>query len=160
MWIPIWFVRKLYLKLFIGHLGRNTFISRNVDIRKPKNIYIYDNIVINKKVLLDGRGGILVIEDNVDIAQEANIWTLTHDKNSPTHAAIGFPVRIKSHSWVGARSTIMPGVVVGKGAIIAVNAVVTKNVDSKSIVGGIPAKVIGYRDNNLNYTLQFRCWFM
>lgn len=159
MWIPFWAIRKYYLKMFLGHLGKDAFISRNVDIRKPKNIFIGDYSVINKRVLLDGRGGILTIEDNVDIAQESNIWTLTHDINDAFHSAIGFPTKICSHSWIGARSTILPGVTIERGAVVGTNSVVTKDVESKNIMAGIPAKVIGKRNNELKYQFKYKPWF-
>ena len=160
MWIPITWIRRLYVKLFVGEMGRGVYIARNVDIRKPRNIIIGDNVIINKRVLLDGRGGVLKIGDNVDIAQDVNIWTLTHDPNDSNHAPIGKPVTIESHVWIGARSTIMPGVSIQQGAVIGTNAVVTKNVGPLDIVGGIPAKVIGRRNNQLQYEFKYNPWLI
>ncbi|WP_462354514.1 DapH/DapD/GlmU-related protein [Alistipes timonensis] len=54
-------------------------------------------------------------------------------------------VTICSDVWVGARVIILPGVTIGKGAIIGAGAVVAKDVPDYAIVGGVPAKIIGYR---------------
>ena len=55
------------------------------------------------------------------------------------------PVVINDDVWIGARVTILPGVTVGKGAIIGAGSVVTKNIPEYAIVGGISAKVIKFR---------------
>ena len=69
-------IRHLYLRRKLGGLGKSSFISRNVRFRNTKNIFIGEGCVINPYVLLDGRGGKLIIGDNVDIAQESVIWTM------------------------------------------------------------------------------------
>ena len=56
------------------------------------------------------------------------------------------PVTIRQGAWIGANSTIFPGVTVGKYAIVAAGAVVTKDVQDYAVVGGNPAKVIKYLD--------------
>jgi acetyltransferase-like isoleucine patch superfamily enzyme len=52
------------------------------------------------------------------------------------------PILIKRHAWIGVGASIMPGVTVGDNAIVAANAVVTKDVAANAIVGGIPATVL------------------
>ena len=56
---------------------------------------------------------------------------------------------------IGSRVTILPGVTIGKGAVIATGAVVTKDVESYAVVGGVPAQFIKNRSKNLTYTLKF-----
>jgi maltose O-acetyltransferase len=130
-----------------------------IEIRKGKNISIGNNTIINKKVLLDGRGGKLSIGNNVDIGQETNIWTLEHDVHDNNHKDTGSGIIIEDHVWIASRVTVLPGVRIGKGAVIASGAVVTKDVPPLSIVGGVPAKIIGKRNNALNYTLHYKPWF-
>jgi maltose O-acetyltransferase len=130
-----------------------------VELRNGRNVSIGDRVVINRGVLLDGRGGQLIIGDDVDIAQETNIWTLEHDVHSDTHADKGGNVVIEDHVWIASRATILPGVRIGRGAVVACNAVVTKDVPARAIVGGVPAKVIGTRRSQLDYRLSFRPWF-
>ena len=116
-------------------------------------------MIINRSVLLDGRGGRLVIGNDVDIAQESNIWTLEHDVHSETHADKGGDVTIEDHAWIASRVTILPGVRIGRGAVVASGSVVTKDIPPMAIVGGVPAKIIGQRRSRLEYQLHFRPWF-
>lgn len=99
------------------------------------------------------------IGNNVDIAQEVNIWTEQHDYNSATYASTGGEVVIEDYVWIASRATILPGVTIGRGAVVASCAVVTKDVPSMAIVAGIPAKIIGHRQDCLDYKLGCRAWF-
>lgn len=154
--IPSRKIRYFFLKRTIKTFGRNSSCLRFVEIRNGKNIQIGDNSVINQRVLLDGRGGMLKIGNNVDIAQETNIWTLSHDPHDDYHMAKGGNVIIEDYVWIASRVTILPGIRIGRGAIIAANSVVTKDVSANTIVGGIPARFIGKRKSKLLYTLNYR----
>lgn len=72
-----------------------------------------------------------------------NIWTEQHDYNSPTYASVEKPVIIEDYVWIASRATILPGVTIGKESVVASGAVVTKDVPPLSIVGGVPARIIG-----------------
>lgn len=159
MKIPFHWIRDKYLDKRLQSRGKNVEICRNVEIRKPWNISIGNNCVINKNVLLDGRGGNIRIGDCVDIAQDARIWTAQHDYNSPTYEIIGKDVIIEDYVWVASNVTILPGVKIGKGAVLATGCVVTKDVEPYAIMGGIPAKKIGERNHNLQYKLGEKRWF-
>lgn len=84
---------------------------------------------------------------------------MEHDVNDPQHISVGADVVIDDYVWIGARSTIMPGVKIGKGAVVGTCALVTKDVPPLAIVGGIPAKIIGQRKNALTYNLRYIPWF-
>lgn len=143
----------------LNSIGKQTNFLMGLEIRKGKNISIGSNCVINKKVLLDGRGGKLTIGNNVDIAQETNIWTLEHDVNDDYHIDKGADVVIEDYVWIASRCTILPGVTIGHGAVVASNCLVTKDVPPMTIVGGVPAKVIGQRKSGLKYNLKYKPWF-
>lgn len=147
--------RRFYLRFFLNHIGKNTYIGLNVDIRCPQNVYIGDNCVINKNVVLDGRGG-LTLGNNVDVAMETHLWTAQHDYNDDYHGFITAPVEIEDYVWISSRVSILPGVTMHKGAVAACGAVVSKDVPAKTLVGGIPAKVIGERKSALLYKLSFK----
>ncbi|MHB8134986.1 MAG: acyltransferase [Anaerolineaceae bacterium] len=87
------------------------------------------------------------------------IWTLQHDPQSPNFESIGGPVIIEDYAWVSSRVTILPNVRIGKGAVVAANALVTKDVPPYTIVGGVPAKVIGERTKDLKYHLNYQTSF-
>lgn len=158
MWIPCHPLRRIMCKVVMKKFDNSSSIGRNVDIRSPQRICIGKTCNINKHVVLDGRNG-LTIGNNVDIAQEVNIWTEQHDYNDPNYKAVGSPVVIEDYVWLASRATVLPGVTIGRGAVVACGAVVTKDVPPLSIVGGVPAKVIGHRDDNMNYSLGNRPWF-
>jgi acetyltransferase-like isoleucine patch superfamily enzyme len=157
--LPIRWIRVLFFRSMVNRCGSGIGLLRGIEVRQGKNISIGDRAVINKRVLLDGRGGALVIGDDADIAQESNIWTLEHDVNSSSHAATGGDVIIEDHVWIASRATILPGVRIGRGAVVASSSVVTKDVPALSIVGGVPAKIIGQRNNPLTYRLNHKPWF-
>lgn len=156
MRIPIHRFRLLILKSALGSLGDDSTVLLGTKIRSGKNIEIGSNSVINQDTLLDGRGGKLIIGDNVDIAQETNIWTLEHDPNSDAHETKGGNVVIENYVWIASRVTILPGIKIGAGAVVATGSVVTKDVPPMTIVGGVPAKRIGMRKSELLYTLNYR----
>lgn len=114
-------------------------------IRAPKGIHIGAHVSIGPRVLLDGRMG-LEIGNSAVIAYDAIIWTLNHDYNDLYFKGKGAPVKIGDYAWICSRSVILPGINVGEGAVVATGAVVTKDVPPYAIVGGVPAKIIGYRE--------------
>jgi maltose O-acetyltransferase len=126
-------------------MTKNVRFYSGFSVRNPKDLVIEDGVSIGPKVLLDARSG-LTIHKNAVIAYEAIIWTLNHDYNDIHFRGKGAPVDIGAFSWICSRSIILPGVRVGEGAIVASGAIVTKDVEPYSIVGGVPAKVIGYRE--------------
>lgn len=159
MAIPFHLFRNVYLKVVLKSLGNHSEICRCIDIRSPRRIVIGSYSSINKHVVLDGRGGLLSIGNCVDIAQDSRIWTLQHDYNSPDYKAKGGDVLIEDYVWIASGVTVLPGVRIGKGAVVATGAIVTKDVPEYNIVAGIPAKKIGERNKDLKYRLGKRRWF-
>lgn len=158
MWIPCHPLRRFVCYISFKNFSLKSSIFRNVDLRSPYRISVGEYTNINKKCLLDGRGGIK-IGNYVDIAQEVNIWSEQHDYNSADFKSVTSPVYIEDYVWIASRATILPGVRIGRGAVIACGAIVTKDVPSLSIVAGVPARIIGHRDNNMKYKLGDRAWF-
>lgn len=135
-----WGVRMLGVKM-----SKNVKLYAGFSIRNPKGLIIEDGVNIGPNVLLDARCG-LAIRRNAVIAYEAIIWTMNHDYNDINFVTRGAPVEIGAFSWICSRAIILPGVKIGEGAVVASGAVVTKDVEPYSIVGGVPAKKIGERD--------------
>ena len=86
------------------------------------------------------RGGIS-IEDDVLIAANVQLISNNHDLHDRA-LLVCKPVRICRNAWIGAGATILPGVMVGENAVVAAGAVVTKDVEPNTIVGGNPARLI------------------
>lgn len=89
----------------------------------------------------------VIIENDVAIGPNCTLYTHDHiytDKDVPSWkgGVISKPIIIKKEVWIGSGVTILPGVTIGERAVIAAGSVVTKNVESHSIYGGVPAKMI------------------
>lgn len=156
--IPIVSIRLWLMRRYIT-IGHHSNVMLNVEILNfspnKRNIVIGNHCIVNARSVLDGRVGKLIIGNNVDIARETNIFTLEHDPNSNDHMHKAGDVVIEDYVWIASRVTILPGVHIGRGAVVASNAVVTKDVEPMSIVAGIPAKKIGERKSALHYSLNY-----
>lgn len=148
-------IRKAYLKLLGMRIGRGVHIYEGFHIRTPKGIVLEDGVSIGPKVLLDGRKG-LTIEKNAVVAYEAIIWTLNHDYNDIHFCEKGAPTIIGEYAWICSRAIILPGITIGKGAVVASGAIVTKDVPDFAVVAGIPAKVIEKREEK-EYQYGYIC---
>lgn len=142
----LWFYRKL----MNFKLQPKVHIFMNCTFDCSENLSIGENSVINANCRLDNRGG-LTIGENVSISEGVIILTADHDITSSAFAGRSREVTIEDYVWLGTRAMIMPGITIGKGAVVAAGAVVTRNVDPLCVVAGVPAKVIKMRDVNLLY---------
>lgn len=152
-YIPLHTIRNIKYKFFGIKIGKGSTIHMWANFFDPKNIEIGSDTIIGDHAFLDGRDK-LKIGSHTDIASSVMIYNSEHDLSKDDFSAITAPVEIGDYVFIGPRVTIMPNVKIGKGAVIAGGAVVTKDVDSFTIVGGVPAKLIGERKNtNPNYRL-------
>lgn len=107
-----------------------------------KNIHVGENVFFNSGCRVQDHGGVF-LGNNVLIGHNVVLATLDHDldpaKRSLLHCA---PIRIGDDVWIGANATVTKGVTIGDGAVVAAGAVVTRDVPPRTIVGGVPAKVI------------------
>lgn len=87
----------------------------------------------------------IVVADQATISQGVRLCTASHDISSRTMELSTAPIRIAENSWVSGWSIILPGVTIGEGAVVAAGAVVTKDVEPWTVVGGNPAKFIKKR---------------
>lgn len=151
--MPFHSLRRLLYKISGIKIGRNSSIHMWASFFNPGNIEIGEDTIIGDHAFLDGRAK-LIIGSHVDIASRVMIYNSQHDINSGDFHAIEEPVVIKDYVFIGPGVIIQPGVTVKKGAIIAAGAVVTKDVDEFTVVGGVPARLIGERNNKSpNYIL-------
>ena len=109
--------------------------------------------IINRGCCLDTRSGLKIGAD-VSISPEVAILTTQHDINDAEFALQGRAVVIEDHVWIGMRAMVLPGVTIGRGAVIAAGAVVAKDVAPLDIVAGVPARPIGRRALDPIYQLQ------
>jgi acetyltransferase-like isoleucine patch superfamily enzyme len=142
--IPSHLVRRLFFHLGGVKLGKGSTIHVGCRFYQPKHITIGADTIVGNYAVLDGRAP-LSIGSHVDIASEVMIYNSQHDINDPKFQAIEAPVVIEDYVFIGPRAIILPGVTIKKGAVVGAGAVVTKDVESGIVVGGIPAKPIGER---------------
>lgn len=141
--------RNMLLRFAGAAVGRDTVIF---DVRWS-NLYHYgfrrmvfgDRCFVGDDVMIDVRGGV-VLEDDVTISNRAtlvshiNVGYANHPLQTvyPTKEA---PIRIQRGAYIGTGAIILPGVTVGREAVVAAGAVVTKDVSNRTMVAGVPAKV-------------------
>ena len=107
-----------------------------------KNMRFGKRVFINSGCKFQDQGGI-TIGDDVLVGHNCVIATLNHAMDPDRRAdMIPAPVKIGDKVWIGANVTILQGVTIGEGAVIAAGAVVNKDVPARTVVGGIPAKVL------------------
>lgn len=133
-------LRAVVLNRVGFQVGRGTLLAGMPAIAGPGNIYrrlsIGQFCFFNAGCFFDLHGDI-VIGDYVSLGQQVMLLTRTAETSLPPR-----PVRIEAGVWLGARSVILPGVTVGRGAIVAAGAVVAEDVPPDTLVGGVPARVI------------------
>ncbi len=107
-----------------------------------KHTSIGKNVFINHDCSFLDLGGI-TIEDDVLIGPKVSLITENHPIDPSQRKSLDLQsIRIKRNAWIGAASTILPGVTVGENAIVAAGSVVTKDVPDNVVVAGVPAKMI------------------
>ena len=149
-YFPIRYIRHSILIALGMKIGRGSVVYMGCEIRCPSKITIGPRTIVGHGTILDGRGG-LSIGSDVNISSKVMIWTAQHDPQSEFFETVFKSVDIEDHAWISCGTIILPGVVIGKGSVVAAGAVVTKSVNNFTIVGGIPAAKIGNRNMNINY---------
>jgi acetyltransferase-like isoleucine patch superfamily enzyme len=151
--IPSWIVRKAYIKFLGAKIGRHSRIDMGVYIKNVKELKIGDYVHINQGSLLTCAGGV-EIGDCVSISHRVGLFSDGHNVQSCDFAYIKSKIKIEDYVWIGANAMILSGkneITISKGAVICAGAVVTKSVKTFNIVAGNPTKIIGKRNDNLNY---------
>jgi maltose O-acetyltransferase len=161
--IPSHYFRRFCYRLCGIKIGSGSAIHMNAVFYYPPNIKIGEDSIIGERAVLDGRAP-LSIGNHVDIASEVMIYNAEHNISEEDFAdvekSVKEPVVIEDYVFIGPRAIILPGVTLKKGAVVGAGAVVTKDVEEFKIVGGVPAREIGERQNkNPNYKLGRAAWF-
>lgn len=137
---------RLLNELLDGNIGENSTITTPFAGAAFNNMNIGDNVFINSNCLAMARGGI-TIEDDVMIAGNVQLLSNNHDEYE-RQVLLCEKIIIKKGAWIGAGASILPGVTVGKYAIVGAGAIVTKDVPDYSVVVGTPAKVVKKLDKD------------
>lgn len=138
--------RILLLKCFGARIGAETHsIYSTAEIWAPWNLELGDNVALSQHANIYAVDKISIGNNSV-ISREAFLCTASHDISSPIMELTTAPITIGANCWVCARAMILPGVTIGDGAVVAAGAVVTKDVEPWTVVGGNPARFIKKRE--------------
>lgn len=135
---------RLQKEIFKGKIGEGSRVMSPLTAVRPNEVTIGNNVVVMNGCLMMSAGTI-TIDDDVRIAANTQLISNNHDPYNRDVITCK-PVHICKGAWVGAGSTILPGVTVGKYAIVGASSVVTKDVPDYAVAVGNPARVIKYLD--------------
>lgn len=142
-------LRSFYFRTWAKSFGDGSVVMKGVNVSNPYNLSVGENSGLGINAYLSCVAEVS-IGDRVLMGPDVMIFTSDHnwcgiDKTYFNKGMSEAPVIIEDDVWIGARSIILKGIKVGKGATIAAGSVVTKDVESMSVVGGVPAKFIKYK---------------
>ncbi len=143
--------RAFLWSFFLKKIGSKVYIMKGTKIMSPQKVEIGHNVLLNEGVKIGGQIGI-TIGNYVQISYNVNLVSADHSYENHLLPILKQPlngglIEIEDDVLIGANAVVLPGVKIGKGAIVGANAVVTKDVEPYAIVGGVPAKIIKYRFN-------------
>jgi putative colanic acid biosynthesis acetyltransferase WcaF len=141
---PLWGWRRAVLRLFGARVGRAVRLHPSVRIAVPWNVDIGEYAAIGDSAILYSLGRIR-IGSSATVSQNAHLCAGTHDHRRPDLPLIKAPIDIGSGAWVCADAFVGPGVTVGEMAVVGARAVVIRDVPSRAIVAGNPARIVGER---------------
>lgn len=157
-WAPGFATRRGLLRRFGVRLTSTSHVHRGLRLSAKGRLSIGANTIINRDCFLDNRMNIR-IGDSVSIAHGCRIYTLGHDIQMPDFALKGAPVIIEDHAVLFAHAMLMPGVTIGRGAVVYAGAVVSRDVPAFAVVAGNPARVVRTRpEQACRYQLHFDKW--
>lgn len=136
--------RNVLEELLEGRIGEGSWIQPPLFINQAQFVTVGSDVIIMNGLKVMSMGG-LDIEDHVRISLNCTIATNDHDMYD-REILICKPVRIRENAWLGVNVTVMPGVIIGKNAVIGAGSVVTKDIPDNAVAVGVPAKVIKYLD--------------
>lgn len=150
--VPIHSVRTFSLRVFGARIHSDSVVYHGFQVRSARNLTIGARSSIGDGAILDARGG-LTLGDDVNLSTQVMIWTAQHEWQSADFAYEQAPVAIANRAWIGPRCIILPGTVIGEGAVVAAGSLVRGTVPPFTLVGGVPAKRIADRPKALTYHL-------
>jgi maltose O-acetyltransferase len=143
-----------YRRVMKFTIGKSSAIFMDAWFDAKGGFVLGEYCVINQKCRFDTRGGI-EIGNNVSISAEVCVLTADHDVKTKNMNGRKRKVTIGDFVFIGTRAMILPGVTVGRAAVIGAGAVVTKDVPDYAVVAGCPARHIGTREEGFDYDAEY-----
>jgi maltose O-acetyltransferase len=136
--------RQAILQQMLGQIGRNSIVESPFFCVYGQNIYIGDHVYLNVLcTILDNNE--VHIGDHVMIGPSVQIYTAAHLLQAEARIQgweVAKPIVIEDNVWLGGGAILLPGVRIGRNAVVGAGAVVTRSVSANTIVAGNPARVI------------------
>jgi putative colanic acid biosynthesis acetyltransferase WcaF len=136
--------RIFLLRCFGCEVAGRPFVSATVEIKIPWHLTLADRSCLGDGVVAYNLARI-EIGERATVAQETYLCCGTHDLSDPNMPLMTGAIRIGADAFIGARAFVLPGIVIGRAAVVGACAVVTKDVAEGDIVAGNPARMIGKR---------------
>lgn len=137
-WIPGSSVRVFWLRLFGARIGSRARLKPRIRVKFPWRLELGDHVWIGEGVWIDNLDWTR-IGSHCCVSQGAYLCTGSHDWSRDDFALITAPITLEDHCWLGARSTVAPGVRAGTGAVLALAAVATGDLEPWAVYAGNPA---------------------
>jgi acetyltransferase-like isoleucine patch superfamily enzyme len=157
--LPFFVVKNAYLKLLGNQIGHLSTIHTFVRLVWFRGLVIGDHCTINYGCLLSSAGGI-TLGNNVMIGHMCKLYTVGHDIDSHDFALVQAPIVIHDDAVVFPNTIVLPGVQIGRGAVVLNGSLVSRDVSEYEVVGGNPAKFIRKRLPGQTYRLDHNYWFI
>ncbi len=136
--------RYSILQQLLGQIGQNSFIEPPFHCSYGRNIYIGDHVFLNVQCTIMDCNEVH-IGRHVMIGPAVQIYTAAHDLRAEARNQgweVAKPIVIEDNVWLGGGAILLPGVRVGRNAVVGAGAVVSRNVSANTVVAGNPARVI------------------
>lgn len=156
--VPSHTVRQGFLRACGATIGERSAIMRGTLVYGIAYLSIGNETAIGWRCVLDARGG-LAIGDNVTIASDVYIVGTRRDIDRPGLREVPVPTVVEDYAWIASRAMILPSHI-KRGAVVAGQATVMRDIEECEVVGGDPLKVIASRDPEaLAYSAGYRPLF-
>lgn len=142
---PLFFWRAMLLRIFGAKVGKGSRIYPNIKIWAPWLLQVEDVVAIANGVDVYNPGGVR-LGHHVVLSQGSYLCGATHDFNDEGFPMVWKPIVIEPYGWVCARAIVLPGVIVGEGAVLGAGAVANKNLAPWSVYAGNPSCKVGERN--------------
>jgi putative colanic acid biosynthesis acetyltransferase WcaF len=133
------------LRLFGAKIGKGVVLKPGINVKYPWNLEVGDYSWIGENAWLDSLAPIK-IGNHACISQGAYLCTGNHDWSDPVFGLIVKPIIVEDGAWVGARTTILPGVIVATHSVVVAGSVVVKDTEPYIIYAGNPAVAVKTRE--------------
>jgi putative colanic acid biosynthesis acetyltransferase WcaF len=141
---PLHAWRAMLLRVFGAQLGQDCWIYPGAIIWAPWNLVCEDAVRVGNGANIYNVA-VVTLRSHSIVSQEAYLCSASHDINDPAFPMVWAPITLGRYAWVCARASVCPGVRLGDGAVLALGAVATKDLDAWTVYGGVPAQRIATR---------------